>query len=141
VRREKAELEEQRDELAVRTAAARRRTQELEDDILRILATATDQVPPPRLRVRVEIGLGTPSAPPPLDGSSVPSPRRDQPPPPIPPHTTPTAAPSPQGLLEDAGLVTTLKTSKQTSLDIQRQLRDAEVRGRVGGGEGLSLEG
>eukprot|EP00668_Euglena_longa_P046636 GGOE01062321.1.p1 GENE.GGOE01062321.1~~GGOE01062321.1.p1 ORF type:complete len:2198 (+),score=861.46 GGOE01062321.1:644-6595(+) len=73
VRKEKAELEEQKDELVLNTAAAKKKTKELEDEILRILAN------------------------------------------------------SDESLLEDVNLVTTLKTSKQTSLDIQKQLKDAEV--------------
>uniref|UniRef100_A0A7S1IC30 Dynein heavy chain n=1 Tax=Eutreptiella gymnastica TaxID=73025 RepID=A0A7S1IC30_9EUGL len=73
VRKEKAELEEQKDELVLNTAAAKKKTKELEDEILRILANSDDS------------------------------------------------------LLEDVNLVTTLKTSKETSVAIQKQLKDAEV--------------
>eukprot|EP01079_Euglenida_sp_SAG-EU17-18_P007418 gene7417-6958_t len=73
VRKEKSDLEDQKDELVLNVAAAKKKTKELEDEILRLLASADDS------------------------------------------------------LLEDVNLITTLQTSKATAMEIQKQLREAEV--------------
>lgn len=96
------------------TAAAKKKTKELEDEILRILANS-DEVCPPSLWARLICLAG-------VRGGVLCAANWERF-----PRTPSRNTHNPQSLLEDVNLVTTLKTSKQTSLDIQKQLKDAEV--------------